>query len=252
LLWSSWWPGFFRVGVSLQSLREIKVTRVEERPEDAWFDLSLRQLREGRVHFYRVKDILTGSWLFKVCSDKELGRVMVRALKCPPGRRFAQLEGNTMIFQKSVIKGLLYDVISLTQANERDQIHRKVVESTEEIPDVVRNHFEIKSYEEATGKRVPGKYWVTLSKENDEKAMIILFLLERAWSISPTSPEERLKTINLMDLIKGLERAKTEDVYRVAGEQIGLRKEDVDALLVSLERRGYIERLEEGYVKTLK
>jgi len=237
---------------SLQSLREIKVTRVEERPEDAWFDLSLRQLREGRVHFYRVRDFLTGEWLFKVCSDKELGRVMVRALKCPPGRRFAQLEGNTMMFQKSVIEGLLYDVISLAQADERDQVHRKVVESIEAIPALVQEHFEIKSYEEATGKKAPGKYWVTLSKESDEKAMIILFLLERAWPISPTSLEERLKTINLIDLIKGLERAKTEDIYRVAGEKFGLSKEDVDALLISLERRGRIERPEEGYIKTLK
>ena len=246
------WLGFFKVGVSLQSLREIKITRIEERPEDAWFDLSLRQLREGRVRFYRVRDFLTGEWLFKVCSDKELGKVMVRTLKCPPGRRFAQLEGNTMIFQKSVIGGLLYDVISLAQADERDQIHRKVVESMEDIPAVVREHFEIKSYEEATGKRAPGKYWVTLSKESDEKAMILLFLLERVWPVSLTSPEELLKTINLMDLIKGLERAKTEDIYRVAGDQFGLRKEDVDALLVSLERRGQIERLEEGYIKTLK
>jgi len=236
----------------LQFLREIKVARIEERPEDAWFDLSLRQLREGRVHFYRVRDFLTGEWLFKVCSDKELGRVMVRALKCPPGRRFAQLEGNTMMFQKSVIDGLLYDVISLAQADERDQVHRKVVESMEEVPALVKECFEIKSYEEATGKKAPGKYWVTLSKESDEKAMIILFLLERAWPISPTSLEERLKTINLTDLIKGLERAKTEDIYRVAGEKFGLSKEDVDALLVSLERRRQIERPEEGYIKTLK
>ena len=241
-----------RVGVSLQSLREIKATRVEERLEDAWFDLSLRQLREGRVHFYRVRDFLTGEWLFKVCADKELSRVMVRALKCPPGRRFAQLEGNTMIFQKSVIEGFLYDVISLAQADESDQVHRKVVENMEDIPTVIQEHFEIKSYEEATGRRAPGKYWVTLCKESDEKAMIIVFLLERAWPISPTSPEERLKTINLMDLIKGLERAKTEDVYRMAGEQFGLIKEDVDALLVSLERRGLIGRQEEGYIKTLK
>ncbi|KPV65392.1 MAG: hypothetical protein AOA65_0183 [Candidatus Bathyarchaeota archaeon BA1] len=240
------------VGVSLRFLKEIKITKVEERPEDAWFDLSLRQLREGRVHFYRVRDFLTGEWLFKVCSDRELGRVMVRALKCPPGRRFAQLEGNTMMFQKSVIEGLLYDVISLAQADEKDQIRRRVVGSMEEIPALVKEHFEIKSYEEATGKRAPGKYWVTLSEEGDEKAMIILFLLERVWPISPTSLEERLKSINLMDLIKGLERAKTEDVYRVAGEQFGLRKEDVDALLVSLERSGQIERPEEGYIKTLK
>jgi len=236
----------------LQFLKQIKVTRIEERSEDAWFDLSLRQMREGKVRFYRVRDFLTGEWLFKICSDKELSRIMVRALKCPPGRRFAQLEGNTMVFQKSKIEGLLYDVISLAYADENDLVRRKVLESTEDIPSMIREHFEIKSYEEATGQKVPGKYWVTLSKEGDEKAMIILFLLERAWPLSPFSPEAGLKTINLMALIRELEKAKTEDIYRVASERFGIGKEEVDALLTSLERKGQIERPEEGYIKSVR
>jgi len=236
----------------LQYLRQIKITQIEERPEDAWFDLSLRQLREGEVHFYRAKDFLTGEWLFKVCSDKELGRFMVRALKCPPGRRFAQLEGNTMVFQKSGIQGLLYDVISLAYSDENDWVRRKVVGSIEEIPATIREHFEIKSYEEATGKKVPGKYLVTLSKEGDEKAMITLFLLERAWPLSTVSPEVRLKTINLLAIIRELEKARTEDIYRVANEQFGIGKEEVDSILASLEKKGQVERPEEEYVKTVK
>jgi len=236
----------------LQFLSQIKVTQTEERSEDAWFDLSLRQLREGMVRFYRVRDFLTGEWLFKVCSDKELGKVTVRASKCPPGRRFAQLEGNTMVFQKSEIQGWLYDVISLAYADEMDQVRRKVVESIEEIPATIRERFEIKSYEEATGKKVPGKYWVTLSKEGDEKAMITLFLLERAWPLSPVSPEMRSKTINLLAIIKELEKARTEDIYRVASEQFGIGKEEVDSILASLEKRGQVERPEEGYIKTVE
>lgn len=236
----------------MQFLSQIKVTQVEDRPQDAWFDLSLRQLREGMVRFYRVRDFLTGEWLFKVCSDKELGKVTVRASKCPPGRRFAQLEGNTMVFQKSQIQGWLYDVISLAYADEMDQVRRKVVGSVEEIPVTIRERFEIKSYEEATGKKVPGKYLVTLCKEGDEKAMITLFLLERAWPLSPVSPEVRLKTINLLAMIKGLEKARTEDIYRVANEQFGIGKEDVDSILASLEKMGQVERPEEGYIKTVE
>ena len=236
----------------LQFSSQIKVTQIEDRPQDAWFDLSLRQLREGKVRFYRVRDFLTGEWLFKACSDKELGKVTVRALKCPPGRRFAQLEGNTMVFQKSEIHGWLYDVISLAYADEKDQVRRKVVESVEEIPATIREHFEIKSYEEATGKKAPGKYWVTLCKDGDEKAMITLFLLERAWPLSPVSPEVRLKTINLLAIIKELEKVKTEDIYRAANEQFGIGKEEVDSILASLEKRGQIERLEEGYIKTVE
>lgn len=235
----------------MQFLRQIKIVRIEERPEDAWFDLSLRQLREGEVRFYRVKDFHTGDWLFKVCSDKELGKGIVRALKCPPGRRFVQLEGSTMLFQKSQIEGLLYDIISLSYADENDRVRRKVVGNIEEIPPMIREHFEIKSYEEATGKRVPGKYLVTLTKEDDEKALITLFLLERAWPLSPVSPRTRLKTINLLAMVKELEKARIWEIYRVANEKFGIEKEEVDALLTSLEKRGKIERPEEGYVKAV-
>ncbi len=199
----------------MQLLKRIKVTRIEDRPEDAWFDLSLRQLREGEVRFYRVRDFLTGEWLFKACSDKELGKVMVRALKCPSGRRFAQLEGNTMLFQKSAIEGLLYDVISLTYADETDRLRRKVVSSVDDIPAVIRENFEIKSYEEATGKRAPGKYWVTLTKEEDEKTMVTLFLLERAWSLSPVSPEEKLKTIEEKEMLEPKKRKVEIDTGHV-------------------------------------
>jgi hypothetical protein len=180
----------------LHYLNQIKITKVEQRPNDAWFDLSLRQLREGEVRFYRVKDFLTGNWLFKTCSDREPTKVMVKALKCPPGKRFAQLEGKTMVFQKSEIEGWLYDVISLTHADESDRLRRKIVYSAEEIPTTIREHFRTMPYEEAAGKRAPGKNWVTISKADDEKSMITLFLLERAWTISKVSPEEKMETIS--------------------------------------------------------
>ena len=203
----------------MQSLKEIKITRVEDRARDAWFDLSLRQIREGVVRFYRVQDYLTGEWLFKVCLDEELGKVIVKAVKCPPGRRFSQLEGNTMLFQKSLVDDLFYDIISLTYADENDKLYRKVAGNMEEIPAIIREHFTIKSYEEATGKKAPGKSWVTLSKKDDDKAMITLFLLERAWTLSPISFEERTKNTGLTALIKNLEMARIEDVYQKAAKQ---------------------------------
>ena len=179
----------------MKFLKQIKITRVETRSDDAWFDLSLRQLRRGEVNFYRVKDFLTGEWLFKVCRDRELGKVLVKAVKCPSGPRFAQLEGNSMIFQESAVEGMLYDVLSLVQADENDKLSRKVASSIEEIPTVIRDNFAVKTYEEATGKTAPGKHLVTLCRREDEKAMITLFLLERAWTISQITPEEKLKTI---------------------------------------------------------
>jgi len=177
----------------LQFLKYIKVRRVETRPDDAWYDMSMRQLRNGEVSFYRVKDFLTGDWLFKLCRDKELGKIMVKAVKCPAGVRFAQLEGNTMVFQNSKIEGMLYDVLSLTQADENDRLSRKIVSSIEEVPSIIKENYTIRPYEEATGKTAPGKHLVTLCKRENEKAIITLFILERVWSLSKFTPEEKLK-----------------------------------------------------------
>jgi len=177
----------------LQFLKNIKVKRVETRPQDAWYDMSLRQLRNGEVNFYRAKDFLTGNWLFKLCIDNEQEKILVKAVKCPAGIRFAQLEGRTMVFQKSKIEGMLYDVISLTQADENDKVSRKIVSSIDEVPAIIRENYEIKPYEEATGKKAPGKHLVTLTKQGNKKEIVTLFLLERAWGLSQSNPEEKLK-----------------------------------------------------------
>jgi len=177
----------------LQFLEYIQVRRVETRSDDAWYDMSLRQLRNGEVSFYTVKDFLTGKWLFKLCKDEELGKIIVKAVKCPPGIRFSQLEGKTMLFQDSLIDGMLYDVISLTESDENNRLRRNVVSSIEEVPAIIKENYEIKSYEEATGKKAPGKHLVTLSKRENEKDLVTLFVLERAWALSESTPEEKLK-----------------------------------------------------------
>jgi hypothetical protein len=192
-------------------MKRIKVTKIEQRPSDSWYDMNLRQLRNGQVNYYRAKDFLTGEWLFKLCRDKELEKVLVRAVKCPPGARFVQLEGNSMVFQKSQREDWLYDVVSLTQADEDDKLSRKVVDTLEQIPTIIQENYEIKRYEEATGKPAPGKHWVTLSKAGDEKAMITLFLLERAWTLSPTTPEEKLKTLQEQEQLKPRAQKKEID-----------------------------------------
>ena len=230
-------------------MKNMKIVLFEERQEDAWFDLSLRQLRVGEVHFYKVDDLLTGKWLFKVCLDKEIYKIMVKAIKCPAGRLFSQLEGATMLFQKSIINDdLFYDIISLTHVDGEGRVRREVAKSIEEVPSVIREQFEVKTYEEATGKKLPANYLVTLSKRDNEKDMITLFLLERAWTLPP---EEKQKTMNLMALIKKLEKTSVAEIHSVASEQFGIEKDAVDSLLADLEAKGKIKRLDDGYVKAV-
>ncbi len=176
----------------LQLLNHFKIKRVETRTDDTWYDMSLRKMRNGEVSFYLVKDFLTGEWLFKLCKDKELEKITVKSLKCPSGIRFSQLEGKSMVFQKSKIEGMLYDVISLSELTENNELKRNVVSSIEEVPDIIKENFMIKSYEEATGKKAPGKHLVTLSKPENEKDLVTLFVLERAWGLSESTPQEKL------------------------------------------------------------
>ena len=178
---------------ALQFLNHIKVRRIEKRSDDAWYDMSLRQLRTGEVIFYKVIDFVTGEWLLKLCKDKEQEKITIKAVECPAGLRFSQLEGRTMLFQNSIIDGLIYDVLSLTEANENNKIKRKIVSSLDEVPNIIKENFQIKSYEAATGKKAPGKYFVTLHKPENEKELVTLFVLERAWGLSEFSPQEKLQ-----------------------------------------------------------
>jgi len=228
---------------------KVQIRLVEEREKDYWFDMSLRSLREGRVRYYRVRDILTGEWLFKVCRDEEMKRVIVKALKCPAGGGFAQLEGKTMLFQKGLIEGYYYDVISLSYVDEDNRLRRMLLNSIDEVPEMIREGFRVMEYAEAVGGVRGGKKVVVLCEENDERGMILLFLMERAWPILKASPETLMKASSLLRLIKDLEKARLEEVYESAERQLSLKKEVVDALLSLLEEEELIHRLEE-YVKT--
>ena len=227
-------------------LKNIKIALVEDRPEDAWFDLSLRQLRVGEVRFYRVDDFFTGKWLFKVCFDRENNKAMVKAVKCPAGILYSHLEGNTMLFQQSIISDdLFYHVISLSRVVD-GKVRREIAKSIDDVPAVIRENFDVKPYEEATGKKLATKYLVTLSKRDNEKGMVTLFLLQRARTLPQ---EERQKTLNLLALIKKLEKTSIAEISGVASEEFGIETDALDGLLAKLEAKGKIKRLDEGHVK---
>ena len=227
-------------------MKSIKISLQEERTNDAWFDLSLRELRSGEVRFYKADDLQTGRWLFKICVDPENSRTMVKAIKCPPGKLFSQLEGATMLFQQSTHAGMYYDIISLTRVNSEGKVHREIAKTIEEIPVPIRDNFEVKNYDEATGKRLPGNHLVTLSKKDDEKAMITLFLLERARTLPP---EERQKTMNLLGLIRQLQKTSITEVSNITSETFNIDRAALDKLIADLESKGKIERLDENFVK---
>ena len=97
-----------------------------------------------------------------------------------------------MVFQQSKIEGMLYGVVSLSEVDENNRFRRDVAASLDELPAVIKDNFTIKPYEEATGKKAIGKNLVTLTKQENEKELVTIFLLERAWPLSDSTPEEKL------------------------------------------------------------
>jgi hypothetical protein len=232
--------------------KKIRVTLAEERPQDAWFDFSLRQLRDGAVRYYRVTDFLTGDWLFKICIDPETGKVIVKAVKCPSGRLYAQFEGDTMLFQRGAKEGALYDVISLSYTDEEGRIRRRVAQTMEDVSEIIRANFTVCGYEEGVGKPPPpGRGVVTLTKDGDFKEMIILFLLERVWPLAPITPEVAWKADDVLSVIRELEYARVDEVYPRLKEKLGIGEEEFQKILQTLEAEKRIVRPEEGHVKTV-
>lgn len=171
---------------------------------------------------------------------------MVKAIKCPPGKLFSQLEGATMLFQQSKHAGLYYDIVSFTKVDGEGKVRREVAKTFEEIPVAIRDNFKVESYEEAVGKKIPGDYMVTLSEKEDKKAMITLFLLERARTLPV---EERQKTMNLLELIKQLQKTSLTDLNNVTSKTFNIDKDTLDKLIAELEGKGKIKRLDENFVK---
>ena len=88
---------------------------------------------------------------------------------------------------------MLYGVISLSEIDENNRFRRDVVATLDQVPSVIKDNFVVKPYEEATGKKAIGKNLVTLTKPENEKELVTLFVLERAWPLSDSTPEEELE-----------------------------------------------------------
>ena len=78
--------------------------------------------------------------------------------------------------------------------------------------------------------------------------MIALFVIERAWTLPV---EERQKAIDLMALIKKLEKTSISEIHSVTSETMGMEREALDNLLSTLESKGKIKRLDDNYVKAV-
>lgn len=248
-----------------EMLKAVKITLSERRPLDAWLDFSLRKVREGPVSYFRVKDFLSGNWLFKLCIDGNLGKVVVKAVKCPPGKAFFSVEGASMVFQRSVQQGFLYDLISVPRIEESGRVRRGRVREMGEIPPLIRDNFKIVTHRAATGKKSPvAELLATLTPEGDLRSPLILFLLERVWPLAPQTPEEAYRQMKVeaeqrgkpplstahrrvLNAIRRVQKARLIEVYELVKAKVG--EEERLKVLHDLAEDGKISYPKVGYVK---
>ena len=140
-----------------------------------------------------------------------------------------------MLFQKSLNSDLYYDIISLTKVDGNGSVHREVVKTAEEIPASIKDNFTVKDYAEVTGKKLPGNHLVTLTRKDEEKDMITLFILERARTLPP---EERQKSMDLLGMIKEMQKTSITEVGNIVSETFNIDRAALDRLLAELETEG--------------
>jgi hypothetical protein len=248
-----------------EMLEAVKITLSEKRPADVWLDFSLKEVREGPVSYFRVKDFLSGNWLFKYTVDRELGKVVVKAVKCPPGRAYFTVEGESMVFQRSVHQGFLYDLISVPMVEEGGRVRRKRVKEMEDVPPLIRDNFRIVTHQKATGKETPISGMLsTLTPEEETRSPIILFLLERVWPLSHQNPEEAYRQWKvegkqqmappiskahrrLLNAVRKVQKARLVDVYEFVKAKVD--EDNYLKLLHDLAEAGKISYPQVGYVK---
>jgi DNA-binding MarR family transcriptional regulator len=76
--------------------------------------------------------------------------------------------------------------------------------------------------------------------------MITLFILERARTLPP---EERQKTMDLMALIKEMQKTSITEVSNITSETFNIDRTTLDKLIADLEAKGKVKRLDENFVK---
>jgi len=248
--------------LSIDADKLIKIFFVEKREGDVWFDFVTRTLRRGEVQYYRAKDVVSGTWLFKVSIDKEFGKTLIKVSMCPPGVVYPQLEGDTMVFQKSLLEGCMYDTISLSHVEENGSVRKKNAGTAEELPTWITGDM-VESYEKATGKKPTyGRGLVTVVREDDYKAMIKFFLMEKAWPLGKIPTENEMKEIeeakkatvpselrNVLRTIKKLEMAEDESIFSAFKTKFNLERGQAEIMLAELERDGKITHPKLGYTK---
>jgi hypothetical protein len=242
--------------------RLVKIFLIEKRDGDVWFDFVSRTLRRGEVQYYRVKDAVSGTWLFKVSIDKEFGKTLVKVSMSPPGVVYPQLEGDTMVFQKSLLEGYMYDTISISYVEENGSVRKKNVGTAEELPKWITSGM-VENYEKATGKKPTyGRGLVTVVREDDYKAMIKFFLMEKAWPLGkiPTEIERRKKAEakrapipperrNVLRTIAKLEMAEDEGIYRALDREFGMKRDEAERILAEMKKEKKIIHPKPGYTK---
>lgn len=222
----------------------LKIRLLERREEDTWFDLGKRELRSGEVCFYKINDMLTGEWLIKTCLDNT--KIILKANKCPSGHLISQLENQSMIFQKSLVSNMYYGVISTTYVDEKQRVRRKSINSLDDVPSLIRNFYDVKTYEEATGRKTR-KNLVTLVYKNNVKDMMNLFIQQKAWPLLLINYMDLIQIMEIEEILKDLERVNIEDIYTKLTETIEVK--EINKILDILERRGKIKYLNSKYIK---
>lgn len=165
-------------------LDKIKLTLQKSEPGE-WYDHSLKRLLKGTVYAYTFewKEL---SCVLNVRISEDKSRAQVNLVSSSKADIISkQLTEKTLLFQKSKIPNYLYIPLSIAYVDKFGRIHYNRVSNVNDVPEVLRDNFELRKYDdvappELIRSRNPnlGKISVIVEDNNPEK-MALLYAFTR-------------------------------------------------------------------------
>jgi len=150
-----------------------------------WFDLGNRKVDSGVIYAFGVEDPVSGNWILNVrVSDSGEKIVVIAVASEMAGYLHNQIKRKSVVLNACSCGEHYYHPIGIGYV-KGGRFRSKRIVSLDDVPEEIRERFEIKRYEEVSPKSsvsLEGKL-VALVKKGDIDKAALLFVLEKICSV---------------------------------------------------------------------
>jgi hypothetical protein len=147
-----------------------------------WFDLSQKEIVQGKIYAYKVGDTASGEWLLNVFICEKSGKAVVTAISSEKATYLHdQIKRKSIVFIGCKNDNRYYHPLGIGCV-QGQRFHYERVDDLDNVPVSIKNNFDLDYYESVSpitpSKTYKGKIVAIIEKDKPEK-MALLFALEK-------------------------------------------------------------------------